>query len=272
MSQNTNMRETYSSIVDAKCRAEAVLANLFNQRHDGSAAAGAVKIPVRTEATAGAYSIADGLDMNAPTTSYVPMVCDKDYAINELIDGFMAAAVPDGMVAERLDSGAYALNNVIETQLAGLLVTEGTASADSTAITDLNVYDKLIDDITTVKEEKVAPAKIWVAATSATIACLQKCSEFVAAAASIDDLGNGFAGKIAGIPVYEVVNLNGLCDWVVGNSDFCHFVEAWSVPMGVNDLSDGKHIGCSAVQGRKAFGFAISNDDTVIVHGEAESE
>ena len=52
MAQDANKREVYSSIVDAKLRANSVFAGIFNQRHDGSAAAGAVKIPVRAEATA----------------------------------------------------------------------------------------------------------------------------------------------------------------------------------------------------------------------------
>jgi hypothetical protein len=83
-------------------------------------------------------------------------------------------------------------------------------------------------------------------------------------------------GRLAGIPVYEAINLNGkttgsgqsqkTVDYVVGNSDFCHFVDAWNVPVAVRDLADGAHIGCSVVSGRKAFGYKITQATSVIYH------
>ena len=276
MAQDTNKMEKYSKIVDAKMRANSVFAAIFNNRHDGDAAAGAVKIPVRAEVVAGAYVTATGLAISNPTTTYQTMVCDNDYAVNELIDGFMAAAVPDGMVAERLDSAGYALANVVDAALAADLIAHGTASADTTALTKSNVYEKLIGDITTVKKAKVDPSKIWIAVTSDTYAKLIQSPEFIAATANVGELEAGFVGRLAGMPVYEAINLNGLTtgsgssqktvDYVVGNSDFCHFVDAWNVPVGVYDLADGAHIGCAAVQGRKAFGYKITQATSVIYH------
>jgi hypothetical protein len=278
MAQDTNKMEAYSVIVDAKLRANSVFANIFNNRHDtiGGAIGGAVNIPVRTEATAGAYVTATGLAISNPATSYQKLLLDNDYAVNELIDGFMAAAVPDGMIAERLDSAGYALANVVDAALAADLIAHGTASSDTTALTKSNVYEKIVNDITTVKKAKVDPSKIWLAVTSDTYAKLIQSSEFIAAVANIEEFGAGFVGKLAGIPVYEAINLNGLTtgsgssqktvDYVVGNGDFCHFVDAWNVPVGVYDLADGAHIGCSAVQGRKAFGYKITQATSVIYH------
>lgn len=276
MAQDTNKQESYSKIVDAKLRANSVFAAIFNQRHDGSAAAGAVKIPVRTDATAGAYVTATGLAISNPATTYQTMVCDNDYAVNELIDGFMAAAVPDGMVAERLDSAGYSLANVIDAALAADLITHGTASSDTTALTKSNVYEKIVTDVATVKKAKVDPTKLWIAVTSDTYAKLIQSPEFVGAAANVGELGAGYMGRLAGIPVYEAINLNGLTtgsgssqktvDYVVGNGDFCHFAMAWSAPVAVNDLADGAHIGCSAVQGRIAFGYKITQTTSVVYH------
>lgn len=275
MAQDTNKMERYSSIVDAKLRANSVFAAIFNQKHDGNPAAGAVKIPVRTEATVGAYTTATGITLANPATSYQAMVCDNDYAVNELIDGFMAAAVPDGMIAERLDSAGYALANKIDDVLASALLAGGTASSDTTTLTKSNVYEKMVGDITTAKKAKVDPTKMWIAVTSDTYAKLIQSPEFIAAVANVGELGAGYVGRLAGIPVYEAINLNGKTngaatpkgiDYVVGNGDFCHFVEAWSVPVAVNDLKDGAHIGCSAVQGRKAFGYKITQQTSVICH------
>lgn len=276
MAQDTNKMETYSKLVDAKLRANSVFANIFNQRHDGAGTSGAVKIPVRAEATAGAYVTATGLAIANPATTYQTLVLDNDYAVNELIDGFMAAAVPDGMVAERLDSAGYALANVVDAALAADLIAHGTASSDTTALTAANVYGKIVNDVTTVKKAKVDPTKLWIAVTSDTYGKLIQSTEFVAAVANVEELGAGYVGKLAGIPVFEAINLNGLTtgsgssakavDYVVGNSDFCHFVDAWNVPVGVYDLADGAHIGCSAVQGRKAFGYKITQATSVVYH------
>ena len=278
MAQDTNKMESYSKIVDAKLRANSVFANIFNNRHDliGGVIGGAVNIPVRTEVTAGAYVTATGLAINSPSTTYQKLLLDNDYAVNELIDGFMAAAVPDGMVAERLDSAGYALANTVDAFLAAALITDGTASSDTTALTKSNVYEKIVTDVTTVKKAKVDPSKIWIAVTSDTYALLIQSPEFVAAAANVGELGAGFVGRLAGMPVYEAINLNGkttgsgssqkTVDYVVGNGDFCHFVDAWNVPVSVNDLADGAHIGCSAVQGRKAFGYKITQQTSVVYH------
>ena len=276
MAQDTNKMETYSKLVDAKLRANSVFANIFNQRHDGAGVSGAVKIPVRAEATAGAYVTATGLAISNPATTYQTLVLDNDYAVNELIDGFMAAAVPDGMVAERLDSAGYALANVVDAALAADLIAHGTASSDTTALTKANVYEKIVNDVTTVKKAKVDPTKIWIAVTSDTYGKLIQSSEFVAAVANVGELEAGYVGRLAGMPVSEAINLNGLTtgsgssqkavDYVVGNGDFCHFVDAWNVPVGVYDLADGAHIGCSAVQGRKAFGYKITQATSVVYH------
>ena len=76
MAQDNNKMETYSKIVDAKLRANSVFAAIFNQRHDGAGVSGAVKIPVRTEATAGAYVTATGLAINNPATTYQTLVLE----------------------------------------------------------------------------------------------------------------------------------------------------------------------------------------------------
>ena len=278
MAQDTNKMEAYSKIVDAKLRANSVFANIFNNRHDliGGQLGGAVNIPVRSEATVGTYVTATGMNLANPATTYQKLLLDNEIGVNELIDGFMAAAVPDGMVAERLDSAGYGLANAVDAALAAALIAGGTASSDTTALTKSNVYEKMVADIATVKKAKVDPSKLWIAVTSDTYAKLIQSPEFVSAAANVDELGAGFMGKLAGIPVYEAINLNGLTtgsgssqktvDYVVGNGDFCHFVDAWEVPVGVYDLADGAHIGCSAVQGRKAFGHKITQATTVIYH------
>lgn len=265
MSQNTNMQERYSAIVEAKLRATSIFAGLFNSRHEGSPAAGAVKVPYRSEATVGNYNIANGGTLTAPSTSYRTIVCDKDLYVNELIDGYMAAAVPDGLVAERLDSAGFMLGDTIDNALITMLTTAGnyTASDFSGTLSAETVYGAIVDDIQAAKAAKVNPASIWVAVSPAVMGMLSKCSEFVYAAANVGELGAGYRGSIMGVPVYESINMSG-DHYIVGNSEFCYFVNEWMVPVAVNDLADGAHIGASAVQGRIVYGALVGNKDTVI--------
>lgn len=106
------LQDRYSRLVDAKLRATIVKADgvIFNTRYEGDPKAGAVKVPVRdAEVVAGAYNKASGLSLTQGSTSYETITINKDYGVNELIDGYDAAAVPDNLVADRLDSAAYSL-------------------------------------------------------------------------------------------------------------------------------------------------------------------
>lgn len=103
-------QERYSALVDAKLRATLVTRDntIFNNRYEGSPKAGKVKIPVRdTEVAVKAYDKANGVDADAGTTTYLDLDIDNDEAVNEIIDGFDAASVPDDITAERLDSAGY---------------------------------------------------------------------------------------------------------------------------------------------------------------------
>ena len=110
------LQERYSKLVDAKMRKTLRTAYCFNGRYEGSPKAGAVNIPVRdTEVDTKDYDRANGADLGTGSTSYIKILVNKDKAVNELIDGYEAAAVPDGIVAERLDSAGYSLALTLDT-------------------------------------------------------------------------------------------------------------------------------------------------------------
>ena len=266
MAQNTNLRETYSQIVDAKLRAESIFAALFNRRHEGQPTAGAVKIPVRAEATVGAYDIANGGALANPVTTYETLVVDQDKYVNELIDGFTANAVPDGLVADRLDSAGYALADDIDLALANLLIAKGTKfTASKKADT---VYGTITEAIQTAKKLKVKAKEMWLVVSNDYALEVINDPNFIAASNLGDSIKmNGLIGKINGVLVYESANL--AADFVLANNQFCHHVEAWAVPVHVADLADGKHIGASAVQGRKVCGSTITKPATVLVKASA---
>ena len=95
-------QERWSKLVDAKLRNQLVTRDnyIFNNRYEGDPKAGKVKIPVRdTEVSVKDYNKATSIDPEAGTTTYLELNIDQDEAVNELIDGFDAASVPDGIVA-----------------------------------------------------------------------------------------------------------------------------------------------------------------------------
>ena len=99
-------QERWSSLVDAKLRQTLVTRDnyIFNTDYEGSPTAGKVKIPVRdTEVTVKDYDKATGVDLETGITTYMDLDIDRDKAVNELIDGYDAASVPDNLVADRLD-------------------------------------------------------------------------------------------------------------------------------------------------------------------------
>ena len=101
-----NKQERWSKLVDAKLRQTLVTKDrtIFNNRYEGNPKAGKVKIPVRdTEVEVKAYNKSTGVDLSEGSTSYIDLNIDQDEAVNELIDGYDAAAVPDNLVADRLD-------------------------------------------------------------------------------------------------------------------------------------------------------------------------
>ena len=105
------LQDRFSRIVDAKLRASLVQRDGFvwNTKYEGDPKAGAVKVPVRDEATVVSYDKANGAAKSYTAGSFITIAIDKDKAVNEILDGYDAAAVPDNIVADRLDAAGYGL-------------------------------------------------------------------------------------------------------------------------------------------------------------------
>lgn len=124
-------QERWSKLVDAKLRNQLVTRDnaIFNSRYEGDPKSGKVKIPVRdTEVEVKAYDKANGIDPKAGTTTYLDLDIDHDEAVNELIDGYDAASVPDGIVADRLDSAGY--SQALSIDKASLEALQGATGAN----------------------------------------------------------------------------------------------------------------------------------------------
>ncbi|MBR6243229.1 MAG: hypothetical protein IKQ90_07030 [Ruminococcus sp.] len=255
-------QERYSKLVSAKLRKELVLKDgfVFNNDYEGNPTAGSVKIPVRdTEVAVSDYDKANGITATNGSTTYTDLIINKDKAVNEIIDGFDAASVPDNLVAERLDSAGYSLAAQIDSDGATTLLA-GSTVMNVEQLTKSNIYDTIVDIRTAMSKAKIPnDGKRYLLVTPEAMALILKSPEFVSASSLGDDVKeNGVVGKIAGFLVAEWNDSTANLAMIAGHPRFATRVNEWSVGVKIQDLSgSGKYIGASAVQGRMVYAHKV---------------
>ena len=271
-------QERYSALVDAKLRATLVTRDnaIFNTKYEGNPKAGKVKIPVRdTEVSVKPYNKATGVDLDI----------DQDEAVNELIDGYDAASVPDGITAERLDSAGYSLALSIDKKSINALESCGTLSsggatisATKTACTTSTAYKEALAAKRALSRKGVPVAGRWMIVSPEYLETLMQDDRFIKQGDLSQQLvQTGAVGQIAGFAVYESNNMDfenttrvstkkTTAEFICGHPNWCHRVMEWQVPVHLQDLSaSGKFIGASAVQGRKVYGIKVSKPQTLYI-------
>lgn len=269
------LQERYSKLIDVKLRATLVKKDgvIFNNRYEGDPKAGKVKVPVRdTEVTVADYSKTDGATATHGDTSYLDVSIDKDKAVNEIIDGYNAAAVPDNLVADRLDSAAYSLALQIEKDATAVLESSATTFGDTTALDKDTIYDTIVD-VRTIMSKNYVPNdnRRFLLVSPDTFGLVLKCPEFIRATALGDSVvQTGAAGRIAGFNVFEDATLSATTDFIAGHPDWCTRVNEWSVPVHLQDINgSGVYIGASAVQGRRIYAHKVTKAKTLYIKKNA---
>ena len=276
-------QERWSSLVDAKLRQTLVTRDnyIFNTNYEGDPKSGKVKVPVRdTEVTVKDYNKATGVDLETGTTTYMDLNIDQDKAVNELIDGFDAAAVPDNILADRLDSAGYSLALEMDQKSINLLETTSgiNVCATKTAATDQSAYKEILAAKTYLTRTGVPQAGRWLICSPEFMAVLMLDDHFIRQGDLSQELKNaGAVGSVAGFAVFEtgntmyedtklVASKKTTTEFIAGHPNWCHRVQEWGVDVHAQDLAgSGKYIGASAVQGRKIYGLMISKPQTVYV-------
>lgn len=265
MTKTHTARDRYSDLVLAKLRAELVLRDgiVFNNDYEGDPVAGKVRIPVRdTEVSVGDYDVATGKAISQGATVYMDVLINKDKAVNELIDGYEAAAVPDSLVADRLDSAGYSLAQQLDSDGGTELLSSGTVN--NVALIDKDtVYAAMVDIRTQMSKANIPPTQRYSLVTPDFYALLLKSPEFIKAS----DLGDavvqtGAIGRIAGFTVYEWNDATPGLSCVCGHPRWATRVNEWSVPIALNDLTN-TYIGASAVQGRMVYAHKVTRPAAV---------
>lgn len=256
------LQTRYSDLILARLRNELVLSDgdIFNNDYEGDPAAGIVKIPVRdTEVQVSDYDKANGIDATNGSTAYIDFPITKDKAVNETIDGYDAEAVPDKLVADRLDSAGYSLAARIDNDAASTLLA-GATVMNVGELTAANIYQNIVGIRTAMSKAKIPnDGKRYLLCTPDTIDMLLNCKEFIRSTAMGDNtVENGTVGKIAGFKVKEWNDDTAGLAMIAGHPRFATRVNAWKVPVHIQDLSgSGKYIGASAVQGRMIYDHKV---------------
>lgn len=264
-----NLQERYSKLVLAKMRKTLVTKDnlIFNTRYEGSPKGGAVKVPVRGEVEVSDYDKANGITATTGSTTYKTITITHDKAILEIIDGYDAAAVPDGIVADRLDSAGYGLAKTLDADSLNTLATQGTALADTTALTKTTAYEAIVDAFTKLSENDATIENRWVIVKPAVNALLLKSTDYVKQSNISQELvANGVVGQVGGFNVFISNNLPTDVEFIAGHSDYCTRIKEFSVPIHIEDLNkSGKYVGASAVVGRLVYEHAVTEPKGILV-------
>lgn len=281
-------QERWATLVDIKLRNQLVTRDnlIFNSRYEGDPTSGKVKIPVRdTEVSVKEYNKANGLDPEAGSTDYLDLNIDHDEAVNELIDGYDAASVPDGIIADRLDSAGYSLalsidkKSIDALEACGTLALNGaTVSATKTAATETNAYKLALEAKRVLSRKGVPNEGRFLIASPEYLEVLMLDEHFIKQGdLSQEMVQQGVVGRIAGFNVFESNNMDyesttrvsqkkTTTEFIAGHPNWCHRVMEWQVSVHLQDLSgSAKYIGASAVQGRKIYGLKVSKPQTLYI-------
>lgn len=255
-------RETYATEVLAMAKAQVNIYEDFSTDYEIDGATGAIKVPTRdATVTISDYDILNGVSLTQSATDYVDLPVDKNYAINELIDGYEAEAVPDNIRANRIEAAGYSLGLKKENMAITALVSNGTTSSDTTALTEQTVYKKIATEVKNMKARNMDVSQMRIVVDAETELLLLTDEKFANTSGQLgaELIREGVIGKINGVPVKTNYSLPNNVEFIIYDKRFIQKYEVWAVEPTINNLADGKHIGASALQGREVGGLKVTN-------------
>lgn len=256
------LKETYATQIAAIARLDSNIYNDFSEDGIKNEVTGLIKIPTRNgEVTVSAYDINNGIKLTQSATDYIEMPMNKHYGVNELIDGYEADAVPDDLVAQRIESAGYSLGIKHEQDAIATIKAGGTTSTNTAKITKSNAYETIATEVKNMKARGMSVAKMRIAVSADVELALLTDDKFANTAGTLgaELVREGVIGKINGVAVKPNYLMGDEVDFIVYDTRFTQKYETWEVAPSVNPLADGKHIGSSALQGRSVGGLIVTN-------------
>lgn len=270
-------KETYADEVLAIARSETNLYDDFSTDYEKDEVTGQINVPTRNgEVVVSDYDIKNGIELTQSATDYLPLPIDKDYGVNELIDGYEADAVPDNIVAQRIESAGYSIG-IKKENLAVDALKKGTISSDTTALSKTTAYEKIATEIKNMKKRNMKVSSMRVVVDAETELLLLTDDKFANTSSTLgaELVREGVIGKINGVPVKpnyllgnvtreegagsSKANKTRVVEFAIYDKRFCQKYEVWKKTPTIDELKDGKHIGASALQGRQVGGIMVTN-------------
>lgn len=270
-------KETYANEVLTIARSEMNIYEDFSTDYEVDGATGQINVPTRNgEVELSDYDILNGISLKQSATDYLVLPIDKNYACNELIDGYEAESVPDNIRAQRIESAGYSFGMKKEGFAIDALKT-GTISSDTEALTKTTVYEKIAKEVSNMKKRNMKVNSMRIVVDADTELLLLTDDKFANTSGTLGEelVREGVIGKINGVPVkpnyllgnvtreegsgQSKANKTRKVEFAIYDKRFCQKYENWAVEPTINDLKDGKHIGASALQGRQVGGLMVTN-------------
>ena len=255
-------RETYANEVLAMAKSKINVYEDFSTDYEIDGATGAIKVPTRSATvTISDYDILNGVQLTQSATDYVDLPVDKNYAINELIDGYEAEAVPDNIRANRIEAAGYSLGLKKENMAISALVADGTTSTDTTALTEADAYKKIAAEVSNMKKRNMELSQMRIVVSADTELLLLTDDKFSNTSGQLgaELIREGVIGKINGVPVKPNYLLPANVEFIVYDKRFTQKYEVWAVEPTIKDINDDAHIGASHLVGREVGGLKITN-------------
>jgi hypothetical protein len=256
-------QERYADSIVKLFRKQLVVRSEFARDYEGNPVAGAVQVPVRaTDVALANYDVASGVSLTTSATTYLNIPVNNHKAINELVDGYEANAVPDSLVAQRLESGAYQIGLTLELNAIGELEDNGTEETSTTALTTSTAYAAIATSVKDIKKLGVDINDIVVIVSPETELLLITDEKFSNTAGMLgaELVREGVIGKIAGARVKMSANLSSDVEYIAFAKPWAQAIDEWKVEPRLEDLKDGAHIGASALQGRMVYADKLTEE------------
>jgi len=263
-------QERYADAIKKLYRKPTFIRDWFNRDYEGDPTAGAVQVPVRdTDVSLSTYDVVSGISLGTSATTYEQILIDGHKACNELIDGYEAAAVPDNLAAQRMESAAYVFGMTLEKDAIAALVNGGTTASSTSASTTDTIYANIVNEITQLKKNGVEPDRIKIVVSAEMEKLLLSDAKFANTSGQLgaELVRQGVIGKINGceVKMSPVLDEYDNLEFIVFAQDYVYAIDEWKVAPAIVDLKDGAHIGASALQGRIIFKDYVARSTAVRV-------
>lgn len=266
-------QERYANTIVKLMRPYFKIRNTFSRDYEGNPTSGAVNIPVRKmDVNVRDYDVKNGISLEQSATNYLKVLISKDKAINELIDGYEASAVPDNLMAQRLESAAYSTAKVFEESAIKALVNNSTISTQADCTAD-NIYSNIVKDTAILAKRGVDKNRMFIAVSfeSETLLLQNKVYANTASQIGAELARNGIVNKINGVNVITQdlgVNEAGQAiEYIIYGIDWTQAIDEWKINPVVVDLTTGssEYVGASALKGRMVYEDVVTDSNAVIV-------